>query len=224
MTMPSQITHSAGLVFSLALAAALPFGQANAQGMIDAEGFREIRVAPGVATAPDFIDVLVPFLKNHPENDEGSAGMDLNIRKEGSGYHVNIRLTGYLDDSVYGEHFRGYVIRTSTGEWELLSMSVKTLCARGQNVNGVCTSAAPPPKMFLTPGASPTGVSMCVNVAEDDVLNVRAGPGTRFEPLGTLTSDDCSVELSDLCEGRWCEIRSDTISGWVNTRYLAPAN
>ncbi|MES0881054.1 SH3 domain-containing protein [Roseibium sp. SCP14] len=222
--MPSQFTHAAPLVFSLALAAPLSSGQANAQGAIDAEGFREIRVGPGVATAPDFIDVLVPFLKTHPESAEGSAGMDLNIRKEGSGYHVNIRLTGYLDDSVFGEHFRGYVIRTSTGEWELLSMSVKTLCARGQNVNGVCTSAAQPPKMFLTPGASPTGVSMCVNVAEDDVLNVRAGPGTRFEPLGALTPGDCSVELSDICESRWCEIRADTISGWVNTRYLAPSN
>ena len=73
----------------------------------DGDGFRDIRVAPGVAVADDMIDVVLPFLKGHPERDEGNGGMQLGIRKEDGGYLVNIVLTGYLDDSLYGEHYRG---------------------------------------------------------------------------------------------------------------------
>ncbi|WP_305989726.1 SH3 domain-containing protein [Roseibium sp. MMSF_3544] len=212
------------LIMGLVVAALLASGQALAQGAVDADGFREIRVAPGYAIADDFIDVLTPFLKGHPESLEGNAGMDLSIEKEDAGYNVEIVLTGYLDDSLAGEHYKGHVIQTSNGQWELLSMWVKPICGRGENVNGVCTTAAAPPAVFLTPGASPIATGMCVNVKADDMLNVRAGPGTRHQIVGSLAPGDCTVELSNICEGNWCQIRTRQISGWVNTRYLASDN
>jgi hypothetical protein len=208
----------------LAVGAFLVLGEAHAESASPNDGFREIRVAPGIATADDLIDVILPFLRNHPESEEGNAGLQLNVQKDGTAYNVDIFLTGYLDDSVSGEHYRGHVIRTSDGKWELLTMAVKPVCARGVNVNGVCTSASQPPAMFLTPSASPQGSSMCVNVSRGDVLNVRSGPGTRFQTLGALAAGNCDVELSDVCEGNWCQIRSVSLSGWVNTRYLIPAN
>jgi uncharacterized protein YgiM (DUF1202 family) len=206
----------------------LVLGEAHAESASPNDGFREIRVAPGIATADNLIDVILPFLRNHPESEEGNAGMQLNVQKDGADYNVDILLTGYLDDNVSGEHYRGHVIRTSDGKWELLAMAAKPICARGVNVNGVCTSASPPPAMFLTPGTAhreaSKGSSMCVNVSRDDVLNVRAGPGTRFQTLGALAAGNCDVELSDTCEGNWCQIQAASLSGWVNTRYLIPAN
>ena len=102
------------------------------------DGFHEIRVAPGLAEANQFIDTIRPFLLDYPKNLEGKAAMTIDIRKGDGGFDVDIVKTGYLDDSVEGEQFRGFVIRTSKGTWELLSLSVKTLCYRGTNPDGKC--------------------------------------------------------------------------------------
>lgn len=102
------------------------------------EGFREIRVAPGLATSGQFIDVLMPFLQGHPDSLEGKQAMELKIWRHGAGYRVDLVKTGYLDDSVYGEHYRGSVIRTSNGGWELLTLAVRDLCARGESADGIC--------------------------------------------------------------------------------------
>lgn len=214
--------HQLKLLIGVATGALLVLGQAFANAAPVEDGFRDIRVAPGYATADDFIDVILPFIKNHPESEEGNAGLSLDIQKNGAGYSVDILLTGYLDDAVSGEHYRGHVIRTSSGQWELLSMAVKPICARGVNVDGVCTSA--PPAMFLSADTLETVRSMCVNVAAEDVLNVRSGPDTRFPVAGTLPAQTCDVELTETCEGNWCRVTSQEVSGWVNTRYLIPSN
>ncbi|MEM8700389.1 MAG: SH3 domain-containing protein [Pseudomonadota bacterium] len=186
-------------------------------------GFRDIRVAPGVAVADDMIDVLLPFVRGHPERDEGNGGMQLGIRKQEGGYLVNIVLTGYLDDSLYGEHYRGFIIPRADDRWELAAMSVKPLCARGQNVDGYCGST-PANERILAPDAAPAGPAMCVNIAADDTLNLRAGPGTRHRVVGALASGICSVELFDICEGNWCQVRWGQVSGWTNTRYLGASD
>ena len=210
---------SATLLAAIHVASMLITGSVQAQD----DGFREIRVAPGTAVAANFMDVLMPYLQGHPESDEGNAALDLKVRKADSGYSVDIVMTGYLDDSLSGEHYRGTVVHTATGEWELLEMKVKPLCARGVNVGGTCTASAAPPAMFRSSGAA-DGRLMCVSIAKDDVLNVRQGPGTRHAVTGALAAGTCNVELSESCEGSWCEIRSGAVSGWVNTRYLEPAN
>ena len=211
---------------SAAAFAAIPIASLLLTGVAQAQdnGFREIRIAPGTAVAADFMDVLMPFLQGHPESDEGNAALDLKVRKADSGYSVDIVMTGYLDDSLSGEHYRGTVVHTATGEWELLEMKVKPLCARGENIGGICTASAAPPAMFQAAGDGGARQLMCVGIAQDDVLNVRQGPGTRHAVTGALAAGTCNVELSESCEGSWCEIRSGAVSGWVNTRYLEPAN
>lgn len=219
---PVMKNHHFKLFIGVATGALLVLGQAFAEAEPASDGFRDIRVAPGQAIADDFIEVILPFIRNHPETEEGDAGLSLDIQKDGSGYSVQIVMTGYLDDAVAGEHYRGHVIRTADGRWELLSMAVKPICARGTNVGGVCKSA--PPAMFLAPGAPPASPKMCVNVAADDLLNVRSGPGTRFPVTGALSAGTCDVELTETCEGNWCQITADRVSGWVNTRYLISSN
>jgi hypothetical protein len=101
--------------------------------------FRDIRIAPGLATSPQFIDVVLPFLSGHPESAEGKGELTYTVRKSDGGvFEVNIILKGYLDDSVMGEHYRGHVIQTSDG-WELTDMAVKALCYRGVSADDLCT-------------------------------------------------------------------------------------
>ncbi|WP_417670953.1 SH3 domain-containing protein [Roseibium sp.] len=190
------------------------------------EGFRELRVAPGLAVADDFIDVVLPFLRGHPESEEGNAGLEMKVHKADYGFQVDIIQTGFLDDSVSGHHYRGSVIRTGNGQWELLTMHIKPICARGQNVDGYCKEGVQkaPPAMFIMPEANSGTPLHCVNVAADDVLNVRKGPSSRFAVVGALAPGNCSVAVSETCEGSWCRISSGNVSGWVHTGYLYAAN
>ncbi len=102
------------------------------------EGFREIRVAPGLSKSTDFIDALLPFLRGHPESLEGNPKLELKVWPQGSGFRVDLLKTGYADDSVYGNRYRGEVILTSSGEWELLTPTVRDLCMRGESPDGGC--------------------------------------------------------------------------------------
>ncbi len=102
------------------------------------EGFKEIKLAPDNRQADSLIGTILPFLQDHPENDESTGKMDLQVRDSKNGYQIDIIKDGYLDDSIRGEHFKGRVIFTSSGRWELISMHVKQLCYRGQTENGLC--------------------------------------------------------------------------------------
>lgn len=134
-TMPNLFTlrTAAGAMF---FTASLFCGTSFAQDSED--GFRDIKVAPGVSQADQLIDTIMPFLTGHPESLEGNAGLKLDIQKDDEGFRVDIIKTGYLDDSLSGEHFRGIIIQNAEGRWELLSMQVKSLCARGESTDGKC--------------------------------------------------------------------------------------
>lgn len=59
-------------------------------------------------------------------------------------------------------------------------------------------------------------------VAADDVLNVRAGPGTGFEAVGSLAPSETGIEAVEASEdGRWLRVNSGEGSGWVSARYLS---
>jgi hypothetical protein len=118
-----------------AMLAAAPFASA-AENANSLEGFEEIRVAPGVSTSSNFIDVLLPYFIGFPEGMEGRQSLEMKIRKGDGAYVVDIVKSGYLDDSVKGEHYRGFVIPTTEG-WELLDLGVKTMCYRGMT-DGRC--------------------------------------------------------------------------------------
>lgn len=60
-----------------------------------------------------------------------------------------------------------------------------------------------------------------VNVAADDVLNVRSGPSANLAIVGTIPSNGHGVRMVGSCSGQWCEINYHGTAGWVNRQYLA---
>lgn len=50
-------------------------------------------------------------------------------------------------------------------------------------------------------------------------LNVRTGPGTQYDRIGTLPADS-GVDVID-CEQGWCLVRGRGLRGWVSSNYLA---
>jgi hypothetical protein len=63
---------------------------------------------------------------------------------------------------------------------------------------------------------------MVVNVARDDVLNVRSGPSAEFEVIGALHPGSGGVTVTGACQARWCPVEHATARGWVNSTYLGP--
>ena len=60
------------------------------------------------------------------------------------------------------------------------------------------------------------------DVAADDVLNIRAGPGTRFEVIGTLAPDATHIEVvAHDRSGQWGQVNTRERAGWVALRHLA---
>lgn len=82
-------------------------------------------------------------------------------------------------------------------------------------------SKAPEP----TPPAGPSlGPFAVVNVASDDVLNVRTGPGVTNSIAGTIPYYGLGVDVRaggrEVSGSWWVPVQYGTISGWVNSNYL----
>lgn len=64
-----------------------------------------------------------------------------------------------------------------------------------------------------------------VNVASDDVLNVRGGPGVDNPVTGTLAPDAKGIQISGAGQlvgnSRWVPIVTPNTAGWVNSSFLA---
>lgn len=60
-----------------------------------------------------------------------------------------------------------------------------------------------------------------VNVAADDPLNLRAGPGTGHRVLARLPYARCGIVVTAPCRGSWCEVEDGHFAGYVHRRYLA---
>ncbi|MBX3597470.1 MAG: SH3 domain-containing protein [Rhizobiaceae bacterium] len=52
-------------------------------------------------------------------------------------------------------------------------------------------------------------------------VNMRSGPGTTFEVLGTLSSGT-QVDVNQ-CQNGWCYIRVGNLKGWVSDNYVSAA-
>jgi hypothetical protein len=92
----------------------------------------------------------------------------------------------------------------------------------------------PVPSIVRVPGAPSGGVPrtesqpsrsvqpafMVVNVARDDVLNVRSGPSADFEVVGALPPGSRGVTVRGTCQARWCPVEHVSARGWVNSTYL----
>ena len=60
-----------------------------------------------------------------------------------------------------------------------------------------------------------------VDVAEDDVLNIRAQPGSSSAIVGSLAWNAGDIEVTSLdATGKWGQINIDEQSAWVSMRYL----
>lgn len=62
-----------------------------------------------------------------------------------------------------------------------------------------------------------------IDVAADDVLNIRATPGSKGELVGSIPSDGHSISKIGE-EGRWVQISYQGVVGWVHGRYLSAQN
>jgi uncharacterized protein YraI len=60
-----------------------------------------------------------------------------------------------------------------------------------------------------------------VNVAADDVLNIRSGPDSSYAPIGQIPPNGRGVRLGNGCKGQWCPAGYGGVVGWVNSSYLA---
>ncbi|MBB4003226.1 SH3 domain-containing protein [Aurantimonas endophytica] len=71
--------------------------------------------------------------------------------------------------------------------------------------------------------ASPIpGEEHCVvNVASDDVLNLRDGRGTSARVLTGKRYGSCGIIVTDACQGSWCPVDDGHYQGWVSGRFIA---
>lgn len=60
-----------------------------------------------------------------------------------------------------------------------------------------------------------------VNVANDDVLNIRSGPSSDHGKVGELQPGSQGITMTGDCKAMWCPIQHEAKSGWVNRKYLA---
>jgi SH3-like domain-containing protein len=60
-----------------------------------------------------------------------------------------------------------------------------------------------------------------VNVAADDPLNLRAGPGTGHRVLARLDYGRCGIMVTAPCRGSWCQVEDGHYAGHAHRRYLA---
>jgi SH3-like domain-containing protein len=59
------------------------------------------------------------------------------------------------------------------------------------------------------------------NVADDDVLNVRAGPSEDENIIGSIKPTAHGVQIVGNCREDWCPVKHGSLSGWANSLYLA---
>ncbi len=90
----------------------------------------------------------------------------------------------------------------------------------------VPTASTPP---TLRPTAPPVGPLLgqfaVVNVASDDVLNVRSGPGVDHSIAGTIPYHGLGVRIyaggQEVSSSWWVPVEYEGVTGWANSSYLA---
>lgn len=76
-----------------------------------------------------------------------------------------------------------------------------------------------------TPASPPPADGSITGVVIADALNVRAGPGTNFDKLGTVVRDQTVTVLARNETGDWwliCCVTNTSTQGWVSASYLQP--
>jgi N-acetylmuramoyl-L-alanine amidase len=61
-----------------------------------------------------------------------------------------------------------------------------------------------------------------INVAPDDVLNIRSGPGAHHPKIDSIPPNGRGLRIVSGCEGQWCAVDYNGVRGWVNRQFLGP--
>ena len=105
---------------------------------VDQDGYKQIRIAPGVSRADNYLELLAPFMVEFPDMEERRAQIRLTMKQIEGGIGFNLIHDGFADDSVSGEQFKGVMIINSHG-WELIEIHQRWICARGKRSDmGIC--------------------------------------------------------------------------------------
>jgi uncharacterized membrane protein len=68
--------------------------------------------------------------------------------------------------------------------------------------------------------AQSTGIYAVKDVAADDSLNVRTGPGAKFQDVGDIAPDGRVRVIGFSDDGKWAEIPWAEDTAWVSARFL----
>ena len=167
--------------------------------------------AEGDKLTVDFEDVQAILVPAGAGTSCGSAALLAQLNATAFQFETidTVRYEMEGDCGTFGAMVQSDCIELTRADWEALVAAQLP----GQPVDGI-----------LSPGA----VLAVVGVEADDVLNVRALPGSRQDIVDTLDPLHTGLEFT----GRerlvgdppsvWYEIDTGSVTGWSNSRYLAP--
>lgn len=73
----------------------------------------------------------------------------------------------------------------------------------------------------LGPGASAVRAECVRGIPANDVLWIRAGPGSDFARVGSFGRSECGIEVFwSTCVDGWCQVQKGGRSGWSFADYL----
>lgn len=71
----------------------------------------------------------------------------------------------------------------------------------------------------VVPAQAATQFMQVVNVSSNDVLNMRAGPNSNSDVIGSIPYNGQTVVATGNKQGSWIEVSWAGQTGWVNQRF-----
>ncbi len=118
--------------------------------------------------------------------------------------------------------YRGYLLGFPTGRYRAMAEAKVAALAPAP---APAPDAAPPPSDPATLGSCPwqNGGWSVRNIAANDTLFVRSGPGKANPEVGELAYNASGITLYG-CTGSWCQVQYGCISGYAFGDYLTEGN
>jgi len=158
---------------------------------------------------------------------ERNGDLPESLRITGGGWAFESTALLYVDDAepvivsvgAFEDPGRFSVVVPWDGDGDVEVMIVAPAIADG---------ATPAATAFVAVPSEPTTTLSVIGVADDDVLNVRSGPGVANEVIGSLDPDATGLThtgATTRVDGEvWWEILTpspDSETGWINRRFVA---
>lgn len=100
----------------------------------------------------------------------------------------------------------------------------RKMSLKASDADKMAQAAPPPGTNKPVEKTAYTATYRVVNVAFDDVLNIRNGPSPLANIVSTIQPRAKGVMMAGNCEGEWCPVRHGQSQGWVNRYFLAAEN